>query len=1065
MADVALFCHLNLKKVILMKKKVNLLTVFFLMFAVMTSFAQNVNLKSSDYNKISLSVSIGGLTVEQNGGYSVVTADGFFSSREVGKPALPLWVKMLEIPLCDNVIVNYDLGEPTVYDGADFGALQPVMPAQPSYSKSDKEKHQFRKDDELYATDGFYSMPAVTVEKNGVLRSVNLATLYVSPVQYNPVTNQFRIYHNIQVEITFENADIAATKQMKKLHSNRFFPTDAFVLNPSVDNSKDSYSAPVKYLIVANSIFKGQLDNFIKWKKRKGFLVEAVYTDNPNVGTTYNSIKSYIKTHYTNATLTNPAPTYVLLVGDVAQIPTQSVSSSYGSHPSDMRYFDWTGDDIPDCFFGRFSATSESELTPQIEKTLMYEQVAMPDPSYLDEAVLIAGVENGSLFQPAFGYTHANTAIKYTNDYYVNTAYGYSTVSVFTNPHASTATNTIKNLIKKGAGIINYTAHGDVTMWYKPQFNASDVSSMTNEGRYPLMIGNCCLSNKFDETSFGETLLRASKKGAVGYIGGTNSTYWDEDVYWAVGSRTTISTSSNSPTTFSYDASHLGAYDRLFHTHGESFDKWYTTFGSMIMAGNMAVQSSSSDADMKTYYWEIYSLDGDPSVMTWLTQPDTMIVTTENAYNGMTSMQVHAVPYAYVALTDSLNLLTAAFADANGDVTLTFPAINDFTNVELAVSAQNYETKFLSFPINPVPPVIYTNLNYNSCEGTPYPFFGQMITAAGTYQHLDTLTASAGQDSIINSTLTVYPKYSLSASHSMCQGDVYTFNGKPLSTSGTYTEKFSTAKGCDSVVTLTLTVSSKIEISIDDTICLGDSYDFDGTMVTDAGEYTKSYTSEFGCDSVVTLRMAVETAPTVTVSGNTSFCYGETTEITAAGGSTYAWSNGSDSQSLITGVQGTYYVVGMTSAGCSSTASVTLTAEYPTYSHFFITTDGDYNWNDVSYTQSGAYTQTFTGANGCDSIVTLYLTVVSNGDLDFITEQQLEMLTVYPNPGNGVYHISFDKKEYNVFIYDMYGKLVFSRTLFRDDSEIDLRDCGKGVYLMKVVADGIFAGSCKLIKL
>ena len=46
----------------------------------------------------------------------------------------------------------------------------------------------------------------------------------------------------------------------------------------------------------------------------------------------------------------------------------------------------------------------------------------------------------------------------------------------------------------------------------------------------------CCQSNKFDEpTCFGEKLLRANNKGAVGYIGGSNNTYWDEDYWWAVG--------------------------------------------------------------------------------------------------------------------------------------------------------------------------------------------------------------------------------------------------------------------------------------------------------------------------------------------------------------------------------------------------------------------------------------------------------------------------------------------------------------------------------------------------
>ncbi|MBQ7489590.1 MAG: T9SS type A sorting domain-containing protein [Bacteroidales bacterium] len=1045
-----------------MKKTGYLLTAFLLTFAGITSFAQNVVLKSSDYDKISLTVSCGELKAEKAGEYAVLSVDGMFASREVGKPALPLLVKMLEIPLCDNVIVNYDLGEAEVYDGEDLGIVSQIAPAQPSYPKNDTLKHEFVKDEEVYKTDAYYSMPAVRVEKNGILRSVNLATLYVSPVQYNPVTNKFKVYRNIQVNITFDNADVVATKQMKALHSSKFLPIEKFTVNHLEIDTKDNYSAPVKYLIVANSMFKGYLDDFVAWKRRKGFLVDDVYTDNPAVGTTYNSIKAYIKTQYTNATPSNPAPTFVLLVGDVSEIPTQSVSSSYGSHPSDMRYFDWTGDDIPDCFFGRFSATKVTELTPQIEKTLMYEQLTMPDPSYLDEAILIAGIENGSWSQPAFGYTHANTAIKYANDYYVNTTYGYSTVNVFKNPHASTATTTIKNLIKQGAGLINYTAHGDVTMWYKPQFNASDVSSMTNEGKYGLMIGNCCLSNKFDETSFGETLLRADKKGAVGYIGGTNSTYWDEDVYWAVGCRTTISTSSNSPTTFSYQAANLGAYDRLFHTHSESFGEWYTTFGSMIMAGNMAVQSSSSDADMKTYYWEIYSLDGDPSVMTWLTQPDTMIVTTENPYIGMTSLQVHAVPYSYVALTDSLTLLAAAFADANGDATLSFSAISDFTNIELAVSAQNYETKFvkLSVPIGPQP--IYTHLNYNSCEGTAYPFFNQNISVAGTYTHVDSLTAESGVDSIVTSTLVVYPVYSISVSHEICQGDAYNFNGKDLDSSGVYTEKFTTATGCDSVVSLNLKVSSKILVGFNDTICKGDTYDFDGQELSTGGTYTKSYTSSFGCDSVVSLTLVVETEPVVTVSGKTDFCYGENAQIVAGGAHSYTWSNATTAQTLETSVPGTYYVMGSTAFGCTATNSVTLTVNYPSYSNIFVTSEGEYTWNDSIYSVSGTYTQVFAADNNCDSIVTLYLTVT--GTSDFISENS-SSVNIYPNPSNGIYRISYGTEPFKVFVYDIYGKLVYEKMLDGDDDVVDISGAGKGMYMLRIVDGNAVIGSYKLMKL
>ena len=43
---------------------------------------------------------------------------------------------------------------------------------------------------------------------------------------------------------------------------------------------------------------------------------------------------------------------------------------------------------------------------------------------------------------------------------------------------------------------------------------------MTNSGKYPTMVGNCCLTNAFDTSScFGEALLREDNKGALGHIG------------------------------------------------------------------------------------------------------------------------------------------------------------------------------------------------------------------------------------------------------------------------------------------------------------------------------------------------------------------------------------------------------------------------------------------------------------------------------------------------------------------------------------------------------------------
>ena len=130
------------------------------------------------------------------------------------------------------------------------------------------------------------------------------------------------------------------------------------------------------------------------------------------------------------------------------------------------------------------------------------------------------------------------------------------------------------------------------------------------------MVGNCCITNWFNYSSpcFGEAIIRKANGGGVAYIGGINSTYWNEDYYWAVGYKTPIN-----GTAPAYNASKLGVYDAMFHTHEEDTSNWATTTGETIFMGNMAVKQSGST--LSNYYWEIYHIMGDPSLMTYMCVP------------------------------------------------------------------------------------------------------------------------------------------------------------------------------------------------------------------------------------------------------------------------------------------------------------------------------------------------------------------------------------------------------------------------------------------------------------
>ncbi|MBP5516820.1 MAG: T9SS type A sorting domain-containing protein [Bacteroidales bacterium] len=670
-------------------------------------FAQSYQVKQSDYSQVRISFMTPELRVADiklfDNQYSNITMDNFTSQSSVGMPALPTMSKIIEVVLGDELYYTVESIQMDTLDGATIGLVRAIVPAQASRSKSDTTQPTLAMNQEAYTSNVFLGAPTIELNPIGIARDKNLAVVSFNPVSWNPVTNQLIVVREITVSVKQRNPDEAATRLMQQRYASPAFNSGVEVIN-TLGNKDNHTNAPLRYTIVAHSSFRGKLDEFIVWKKRKGFMVDIVYTDDANVGSTTSSIQSYLQGLYDNASVSSPAPTYVLFVGDIDQIPAFSLSSYDGPHSSDLSYCCWTGNDyLPDCYYGRFSAQNLSELQPQISKTLMYEQYTFPDDSYLSTAALIAGVDRGQSSDNAYKY--GDPAMDYAAKTYVTAANGFSTIVYYKNntsfaptgvtvtgsSNTTEAATALRNLYNSGCGFVNYTAHGSETSWGTPSFTTNNVAQMTNNNKPIVMIGNCCLTNSYQISAcLGEALLRkGNNAGAVAYIGGSNSTYWTEDFYWSVGLRSVINNTCNPD----YDANNLGMYDRLFHSHGESYSNWYTTMGSMIYAGNMAVQSSSSNDLMKEYYWQIYHLMGDPSLMPYYHGQGSIMTANVPAVLsvGSNSMNITAVPYAYIGFTDANhNLVAATFANANGMATLDFSPIMAINTHEVVITAQGY---------------------------------------------------------------------------------------------------------------------------------------------------------------------------------------------------------------------------------------------------------------------------------------------------------------------------------------------------------------------------------------
>ncbi|MDD5961980.1 MAG: hypothetical protein PUC16_06885, partial [Bacteroidales bacterium] len=124
------------------------------------------------------------------------------------------------------------------------------------------------------------------------------------------------------------------------------------------------------------------------------------------------------------------------------------------------------------------------------------------------------------------------------------------------------------------------------------------------------------------------------------------------------------------------------------------------------------------------------------------------------------------------------------------------------------------------------------------CQGSAYTENGFNVSEAGVYtQNLQTIN---GCDSIVTLTLTVNPVATTNLNAAICQGETYAENGFNVSQTGVYTQNLQTINGCDSVVTLTLTVNPVYSFTIDATINQGETYHGNGFEVSEAGTYTQN---------------------------------------------------------------------------------------------------------------------------------------------------------------------------------------------------------------------------------
>jgi gliding motility-associated-like protein len=130
--------------------------------------------------------------------------------------------------------------------------------------------------------------------------------------------------------------------------------------------------------------------------------------------------------------------------------------------------------------------------------------------------------------------------------------------------------------------------------------------------------------------------------------------------------------------------------------------------------------------------------------------------------------------------------------------------------------------------------------------------------------------------------------------HTMCNGNSYNFGGQNFTATGSYPIVFQAANGCDSTVTLVLTVNPTYNRAWPQTICNGASVSFGGNTYNTTGNYPITFQTINGCDSIVTLQLTVTPNPPVIINPQADQCFnGNSFDFslaqTFAPGSTIDW--------------------------------------------------------------------------------------------------------------------------------------------------------------------------------
>lgn len=273
-----------------------------------------------------------------------------------------------------------------------------------------------------------------------------------------------------------------------------------------------------------------------------------------------------------------------------------------------------------------------------------------------------------------------------------------------------------------------------------------------------------------------------------------------------------------------------------------------------------------------------------------------------------------------------------------------------------------------------------------------------VFNVVGNTPQTITAQVTSGQGCVtnVNYTINANPVYRETLTRESCA--YYEHLGQILYTSGVYVDTLSAVTGCDSIITLNLTVATPSHFYVDVTTC--DAYTLGSQTLTETGVYVETFESILGCaDSIVHVNFTKieQVTAFITHQGNTLTAHPSGEEVL------YQWEN---------------CATGMTVPGANN--------------------------REFTPTEFGTYrVRVVQGACVGTSMCVVYSTT----GITVLDEMEL---SVYPNPTKDNVIITFSSEDpLSATLVDATGQVVLARKVLSGD-QMDIAHLAAGVYLLQV---------------